>query len=140
MRPKIRPTAVLIEDEEILLVEQHVAGSLPRAWSLPGGAVEHGETREETGLDIAVDRLLYVCDRIEGDEHVVHITFAVKRVGGRLTRGVEPEPCAHPIRSAKMVPLTSLCDYGFQHRFRELAEAGFPNSGTYQGPVSNIGL
>jgi len=111
---KVRITAVLIEDAQILLTEQHISESLAREWSLPGGALEHGETleacliremREETGLTVAVDRLLYVCDRIQDDRHVVHISFAVHRVSGDLRVGVEPEPDAHPIKSVRMVPL-----------------------------------
>ena len=149
MNPQVRATAVLIEDDHILLTEQKVTESLARSWSLPGGTLETGETleacviremKEETGLEVAVDRLLYVCDRIMDDHHVVHITFAVKRVGGRLQTGVEPEDWANPIKSVRMVPLSELHAYGFSERFCELARSGFPDGGTYQGTVSNIGL
>lgn len=149
MNPKVRATTVLIEDGCILLVEQQVTESLNRKWSLPGGTVEMGETleecviretKEETGLDIAVDKLLYVCDRIVDNRHVIHITFAVKRLGGDLRRGAEPELGANPIRSVKMVPLALLGKYGFSERFCELAAAGFPGSEAYQGSVTNIGL
>ncbi len=149
MQPKVRATAVLIENGNILLVEQNVGAAVQRAWSLPGGAVEPGETletcliremQEETGLHIAIERLLYVCDRIAGGRHVVHITFAVKRIGGRLCTGLEPEPGANPIHSVRMVPLTALSEYGFSERFISLAMQGFPNAGTYRGPVENIGL
>ena len=149
MNPKVRATAVLIEEGRILLVEQRVTESLDRKWSLPGGTLEVGETleecviretREEVGLDVAIDKLLYLCDRIVDERHVVHITFAVKRLGGDLQLGSEPEPGANPIRSVKMVPLALLGEYGFSECFCELAAAGFPDSGTYQGSVSNIGL
>ena len=149
MLPKIRATAILIEHACLLLVEQNVTESLARQWSLPGGTLEFGETleacliremREETGLDVAVDRLLYVCDRIADGRHVVHITFAVRRLGGALRLGAEPEPGANPIRSVAMVPLASLPEYGFGQRFVGLALAGFPNVGTYQEKVDQIGL
>jgi ADP-ribose pyrophosphatase YjhB (NUDIX family) len=144
---KVRATAVLIEGNEILLVEQQVSAS--RGWSLPGGALEVGETlaecvarevREETGLQVAVEDLLYVCDRMEAGQQVVHVTFAVKRLGGCLRPGLEPEPGAHPIESVQMVPIARLIDYGFAPRFRDLALAGFPDRGTYRGSVTNIGL
>ncbi len=144
---KVRATAVLIEKGCILLVEQHV--SAVRGWSLPGGTLEAGETletcivremEEETGLRVAVDKLLYICDRIGEGRHVVHITFAVRQVGGTLRLGCEPEPAANPIHSVKMVSLVSLAEYGFSQRFCELARKGFPGSGTYAGLISNIGL
>ncbi|MDP6039659.1 MAG: NUDIX hydrolase [Candidatus Latescibacteria bacterium] len=147
MNPKVRVTGILIEDGEILLVEQLVT-NLCR-WSLPGGTLEFGESIEaglkremveETGLGVDVERLLYVCDRLYDDTHVVHMTFEIKRVDGTLIVGEEPESDANPITDVAMVPLDDLETYGFAVRFRELAENGFPNSGTYRGLVENIGL
>jgi ADP-ribose pyrophosphatase YjhB (NUDIX family) len=96
--------------------------------------------REETGLEVCVGSLLYVGDRIDRDQHVLHITLAVERVGGRLEVGVEPEPDANPIWGVEMVRIESLCEYGFSPRFRDLALAGFPRKGSYVGSVANIGL
>jgi ADP-ribose pyrophosphatase YjhB (NUDIX family) len=147
MNPKVRATAVLIKDNKILLVEQRVSGT--RSWSLPGGTLEMGETleacvvrevEEETGLIVRVDGLLYLGDRIEEGRHVVHITFAVAKVGGRLRVGAEPEPGANPISGVEMAPIESLVEYGFDRRFRDLALAGFPDKGSYVGAVTHIGL
>jgi len=144
---KVRATAVLVEDGRILLVEQRVNES--RGWSLPGGTLEEGEMLgaclarelvEETGLHVVVDRLLYVCDRIAQGRHVLHITFAVRRAGGSLQVGHEPEAGANPIKSVQMAPVASLGAYGFSPRFCELAAAGFPDGGTYRGDIANIGL
>jgi ADP-ribose pyrophosphatase YjhB (NUDIX family) len=145
--PKVRATAVLIENDQILLVQQRVDDR--RSWSLPGGTLESGETLgsclvrevcEETGLDVVLDRLLYVCDRLDVGRQVVHVTFAVRRNGGQVRVGQEPESDAEPIHDVRFVPLDDLCDYGFSVRFRDLARTGFLTGGTYQGPVSNIGL
>lgn len=147
MRQKVRVTGILIEQSSILLLKQDVTQT--RHWSLPGGTLELGETieqclvrelKEETGLDISVVDLLYVCDRIQEDNHVVHITFLMKRAGGDLLRGHEPESGAGKIRSVKMVPLRELQNYGFTPTFYELASSNFPDRGTYKGNVSNIGL
>ena len=147
MIPKVRITGILVEDDNILLLDQDVTAS--RHWSLPGGALEPGETieqcliremKEETGLDVAVGDLLYICDRIHGGNHVVHLTFLMTRKGGLLKRGYEPEPGANQIRDVRMVPLGELPGYGFAPTFYELALSGFPDRGSYKGDVSNIGL
>lgn len=66
---QVRVTGILIEDEKVLLVKQKVAN---RNWSLPGGRAENGEMleeamvremREETGLEVNIQKLLYVCDK-----------------------------------------------------------------------------
>ena len=138
MEPAVRVTGVLIEGDKILLVEQNVTKT--RHWSLPGGALEFGETieqgliremREETGLDVSVGNLLYVRDWIPDDGHVVHITFLVSKLGGNLGTGDGAEFAVGKIKSVKMVPLDELRKYGFSDAFCDIVEAGFPNRGTY---------
>lgn len=147
MKPKVRVTAILVERNHILLLEQNVTES--RRWSLPGGTLEWNETiaaclvremKEETGLDVAVGELLYVCDRIQDGKHVIHIIFQVQRTGGELRVGYEPENDANPIRNVKMVPISKLEQYGFSRRFQQFALENFPHRGSYQGDVATIGL
>ncbi len=149
MQPKVRVTAILIQEQSILLLKQDITESSARKWSLPGGTLEWGESiegclvremQEETGLDVQIGDLLYVCDRIQDGRHVVHMTFEVKSVGGQLTLGVEPEATANPIQAIEMVPISDLEEYGFTPEFRELAVSGFPDKGQYGGSVQNIGL
>jgi ADP-ribose pyrophosphatase YjhB (NUDIX family) len=149
--PRVRVTGVLIEGGRILLlrVRDPISPSSDRRWSLPGGKPEFGESieaclkremREETGLDVSVGKLLYVCDRILGSDHVVHMTFLVHRNSGHLVLGREPEPDANEILDVELVPIEDLESRGFTARFRELVEAGFPGAGSYKGLVRNIGL
>lgn len=143
-----RVAGLLVEDGKVLLLDQDTDG--PRRWSLPGGRVEEGETlgcalvremREETGADVEVGRLLYVCDHIvpEKDLHVVHMTFEVRGIGGtigEISEGVD----TRPIRGVEFVKTGDLPQLGFSQRFADLVERGFPDAGSYMGPKSAIGL
>lgn len=140
----IRVTGIVIESGKILLLNQDTDG--PRKWSLPGGKVDDGETleealvremREETGADVKVGRLLYLCDST--DAHVVHITFTARIVGGKVG-AVEDSADTRPIRGVEFVALDELPALGFGDLFVKLCERGFPNAGSYMGPKSAIGL
>lgn len=141
-----RVTGVLIEEGKILLVKQRLSEA--REWSLPGGRLERGETleqglirefREETGLDVRVDKLLYLCDAEASGYQLLHITFAVSRTGGELTMPTN-EHDANPIHDVRFVPLEELTEYGFSEQFQHLAEQDFPGQGNYMGDKRNIGL
>lgn len=139
-----RVTGIVIEDGRILLLDQDTDG--PRSFSLPGGKVEDGETleqalvremREETGVEVEVGRLLYVCDVVHA--HVVHITFEARRVGGRMGAVAEGAD-TRPIRGVEFVALDDLPGLGFSEIFVKLCRDGFPGAGSYMGPKSAIGL
>jgi ADP-ribose pyrophosphatase YjhB (NUDIX family) len=144
---KIRVTGILIKNKTILLLKQRV--NSVRSWSLPGGKVEENETlenalvreiKEETGLDIIVGKLLYVCDHITAkQEHVLHITFEISSLGGNF--GVTQEGLdVNPIFGMEFVPLKDITQKGFSKKFSNIVESGFPGAGSYMGPKSSIGL
>ena len=67
-------------------------------WNLPGGGVESGElptetvireTKEETGLDVAIERLVGVYGKQYKDELV--FAFACRVVGGQLAASDEAD-------------------------------------------------
>ncbi len=107
-RPYVGVGAVIARDGEVLLVKRKHE-PLRGRWSLPGGAVEVGETlqacltremREETGLEIQVGPVVEVLDRITEDEggrvayHFVLVDYVCRPVGGSLAPGSDVEEAA----------------------------------------------
>jgi 8-oxo-dGTP diphosphatase len=100
-RPIVGVGAVVVQDGRALLVKR--AGEpLKGQWSIPGGAVELGETlrqaaarevREETGLIIEAGEVLEVFDSIYRDPdgncqyHYVLVDFFCRPTGGELRAG-----------------------------------------------------
>ncbi len=91
-----RVCAALIEEQQILMVELHTPSRT--FWTLPGGGVESGETKEqavmrevleETHLHVTIERQLYEISIDQGTE----TCFLVRRVehspAPRL--GIDPE-------------------------------------------------
>ena len=71
-------------------------------WNLPGGGMEKGETvdeavvrevREETGLEVEVDRLVGVYSKPQKDEVV--LSFLCREVDGKLTTTEESVECEY---------------------------------------------
>jgi 8-oxo-dGTP diphosphatase len=94
----VRVAALLVVDGRVLLVRHRKSNHTYHL--LPGGGVEHGESlitallrevREETGLEITVDRPLFISDTIDSrsTRHVINITFAAQVCGGSLVAPVE---------------------------------------------------
>lgn len=143
---QIRVTGILIENDEILLVQQKV--SAKRNWSLPGGRLECGETmqqgivremKEETGLDVEILRMLYVCDVEVSEYTVLHITFLLKKTDGKIMLPTN-EFDENPIHDVKFVPIKELTQYGFSDKFIQIIQDDFPGAGNYMGDKANIGL
>ena len=92
--PNLGVTIAVINADQILLTRREDF----EVWCLPGGAVDPGEslaqaavreTREETGLEIELTRLVGVYSRPSGRTGGLHlILFAAQLIGGSLA----PQP------------------------------------------------
>ena len=139
--PRIRLTGVLIEDSRLLLVQEVLRER--SHWNLPGGGLELGETieagllremREETGLIVRIDELLYITDRFKTlGHHVVDLCFRVCRTGGAFEERQTTDGCGETIPQIRMVPLDQLEAYGLGSTFTTLVRNGFPGKGSYAG-------
>lgn len=92
--------AVVLDDEERILLVRRGQEPLQGEWSLPGGALELGErledgvrreVREETGLDIEPVEIVAVFDHISHGEpaarvrfHYVLVDYRCRVLGGTL--------------------------------------------------------
>lgn len=88
IRPRVRVAGILIENGKILLIE-HLKND-KKYWLIPGGGVDWGESteealtreyKEETNLDIEVNRFLFLSETIAPDKekHIINLYFEIKR-------------------------------------------------------------
>ncbi len=94
--------------------------------------------REETGLYVKINKLLYVNDYFRDDIYVLHIMFLVDEVSGSLGKTTDID--TEEIRDVRMILIDDLEKLGFDSKFVNLIKNNFPDSGSYKGLKSNIGL
>ena len=131
-RPIIGVAAVVIENDRVALVRR---GRPPAygEWSLPGGAVELGETvvkavirevSEEIGLEVEVLELVAILDRIFLDKegqvqfHYVLLDFLCRKTGGKLLASSDAISCAQ-------VPFSVLDEYKLTKETREVINKAY---------------
>jgi 8-oxo-dGTP diphosphatase len=117
-RPILGIGAIVVNDDSVLLVERG-HDPLKGEWSLPGGAVEVGESlrdavrrevREETGLEVEPLTVAEIFERIMPDRdgraeyHYVLIDYLCKLIGGRIE-------AASDVTRAAWVPRAELRNY-----------------------------
>jgi ADP-ribose pyrophosphatase YjhB (NUDIX family) len=98
-RLRVRACGFLVEDDALLLVN-HKSLNAGNFWAPPGGGIEFSESadaclrrefREETGLLVEMVDFLFACEFIRPPLHAIELFFRVRKVGGRLKTGDDPE-------------------------------------------------
>lgn len=130
-RPTIAVGAVIVENQELLLVERVQPPAMGR-WAVPGGKVEVGETlseavrreaAEEVGLDIDVGGVAWVGESIGGgsppDWHFVIVDFWATRVSGEPRAGDDA-------RRVQWVPIAELADWPIAPTMHDLVDTLWP--------------
>ena len=132
VRPIVGVGAVIFDRDRVVLVQR---GRPPAygEWSLPGGAVELGETLdeairrevyEELRLKVEVVELVAVLDRIFLDEqgqiwfHYVLLDFLCSRTAGKVQASSDALAVAH-------VPLKALAGYGLSRETKEVIRRAY---------------
>ncbi len=98
--PTTRLSVIVVNDDKKILLVRHRKGTRTY-WVLPGGRLEYGEAfnecavrelKEETGLDIAVGKIVFLSEAIAPDRsrHIVNIYVTGNVIGGTLKLGNEP--------------------------------------------------
>jgi 8-oxo-dGTP diphosphatase len=119
-RPFVGVGAVIVQGEEVVLIKRRF-DPMAGQWSLPGGAVEVGESLtdcvareilEETGLVVEVGPIVEVFDRIIHDDdgrvrfHYVLVDYLCRPIGGTLAAGsdVADAVFVHPSNLSQFAP------------------------------------
>ena len=99
-RLRIRVCGILVENEKILLVKHKYIGNQGILWAPPGGGMKFNQSAEgnlkrefleETGLLVSVEKFLFVNEFINVPLHAVELFFKVRKEGGDLMTGIDPE-------------------------------------------------
>jgi 8-oxo-dGTP pyrophosphatase MutT (NUDIX family) len=102
MTRTIRYQAAIMRDQHVLLIQHREHATGRTYWLLPGGGREEAETevecvrrevREETHLEVAVERLLLDEPPHEGKGGYQRFkTYLCRPLAGEAGPGIEPEP------------------------------------------------
>jgi ADP-ribose pyrophosphatase YjhB (NUDIX family) len=120
----IRYQGAIVRDDHILLIRHRERVSGHDYWIIPGGGIQDGESeaqcvqremKEETCLDVRVERLLFE-EHWESEKGYNRAkTYLCVPVGGRARPGFEPEPEAaqlYEIAEIRWFDLRSETEWG----------------------------
>ena len=142
-RPFIGIGAVIVHEGRVVLVKRRFE-PLAGQWSIPGGAVEIGETleacvaremTEETGFIVEVGPVVEVLDRITRDDdgrvlyHFVLIDYLCWPIGGELRAGSD-------VAEAALAEPSELAQYQLTEKATAVIERALEMARDMPPPVS----
>ena len=134
--------AVIVHEGRVVLVKRRFE-PLAGKWSIPGGAVEIGETLEacvaremleETGFEVEVGPVIEVLDRITHDEssrvlyHFVLVDYLCWPIGGELRAGTD-------VAEAVLAESNELAEYELTEKAIAVIERGLEMARDTPPPV-----
>ncbi len=116
--PTLTVDAVILKENSVVLIKRK-KDPFKGMWAIPGGFVEWGETveeaaireaKEETGLDVEIEKLLGVYSEFGRDPrgHIISVCFLCKEIGGDLGTATDSE-------EARWFKLSELPELAFDH-------------------------
>ncbi len=134
VRPHIGVGGVILWNNRVVLIKRKYNPGADK-WSIPGGHLEVGETlkegalresEEETSLDLRIDKLADIIERIDRDDegkieyHYILVDYYLK-INGDYSEEKPPQPIARDdAKDAKLVPFESLKDYDLTYTVEDL--------------------
>jgi ADP-ribose pyrophosphatase YjhB (NUDIX family) len=117
--PRItRYQGLIVQEDRVLLIKHRLHATGETYWVIPGGGREDGESeaacvrremKEETNLDVAIDRLLFD-EPSRDDVYVRWKSYLCRPVAGAAAPGYEPEPEAAAVYAITEVRWFDLTD------------------------------
>jgi 8-oxo-dGTP diphosphatase len=124
MSRTIRYQGAIVRDHHVLLIKHSEYATGREYWLLPGGGIERDETeeqcvrrelREETGVDVQVERLLLDEPSPLSEAYQWFKTYLCRPIAGEASPGYEPEPEAarvYEIAAVRWVDLRDEATWG----------------------------
>jgi 8-oxo-dGTP pyrophosphatase MutT (NUDIX family) len=122
IRKLVAVRTLIFKDEQVLLVGHRSPKTGTVWWMAPGGLVHRlepameaaaREVKEETGLDVDIEGLVYWLEWLWEESYCLELYFLGNVTGGTLTVGTDPEldEAQQMIFNARFFKLTELKDH-----------------------------
>ena len=117
-RPLLTADTIIRRRDGSVVLVKRLSPPFRDFYPIPGGFVEYGETieeaavreaKEETGLDVKIERLVGVYSDPDRDprEHIITVAYLAEEIGGRL----RPSSDAREIKAFRKIPSKPAFDH-----------------------------